>query len=208
MTTRPAPSLVWLHLRGALRRRDRGRLLRDPAPGHAGGTGGDVAPVPPSPLCGAAAAQHGRRWRRRRRRMPTTGGAALLAVPAAVRRHGRRGRRRRPRSAAARCASSPTATRRSPPIPIAIASTSSISPRHAGALATVALNAGDEPGRVVADAAGRVHVALRRGGALVSIDTDHRRDRSSAAPSARRRAASRTTRRPTSCTSRARTASW
>ena len=37
--------------------------------------------------------------------------------------------------------------------------------------ATIALNAGDEPGRVVADAAGRAHVALRRGGALVSIDT-------------------------------------
>jgi len=37
--------------------------------------------------------------------------------------------------------------------------------------ATVALNAGDEPGRVVADVAGRAHVALRHGGALVSIDT-------------------------------------
>ena len=35
----------------------------------------------------------------------------------------------------------------------------------------VALNPGDEPGRVVVDAAGRAHVALRRGGALVSIDT-------------------------------------
>jgi hypothetical protein len=35
----------------------------------------------------------------------------------------------------------------------------------------VPLNPGDEPGRVVADAAGRAHVALRRGGALVSIDT-------------------------------------
>jgi hypothetical protein len=37
--------------------------------------------------------------------------------------------------------------------------------------ATVPLNPGDEPGRVVADAAGRAHVALRGGGALVSIDT-------------------------------------
>jgi mono/diheme cytochrome c family protein len=36
--------------------------------------------------------------------------------------------------------------------------------------ATVTLNAGDEPGRVIQDAAGRVHVALRRGGAIVSID--------------------------------------
>jgi hypothetical protein len=34
---------------------------------------------------------------------------------------------------------------------------------------TVMLQHGDEPGRVVADAAGRVHVALRRGGALVTI---------------------------------------
>jgi hypothetical protein len=34
---------------------------------------------------------------------------------------------------------------------------------------TIALNPGDEPGRLVADAAGRVHVALRRGGALVTI---------------------------------------
>jgi hypothetical protein len=36
--------------------------------------------------------------------------------------------------------------------------------------ATIKLSKGDEPGRVVADAAGRVHVALRRGGALVTID--------------------------------------
>jgi hypothetical protein len=35
----------------------------------------------------------------------------------------------------------------------------------------VVLQAGDEPGRVVADAAGGVHVALRSGGALVSIDS-------------------------------------
>jgi mono/diheme cytochrome c family protein len=36
--------------------------------------------------------------------------------------------------------------------------------------ATIALSAGDEPGRAVQDAAGLVHVAARRGGALVSID--------------------------------------
>ncbi len=36
--------------------------------------------------------------------------------------------------------------------------------------ATVALNAGDEPGRVIQDGAGHVHVALRRGGAIVTID--------------------------------------
>ena len=35
---------------------------------------------------------------------------------------------------------------------------------------TVALQAGDEPGRLTEDAAGRIHVALRSGGALVTID--------------------------------------
>ncbi|AUX27828.1 cytochrome C peroxidase [Sorangium cellulosum] len=34
----------------------------------------------------------------------------------------------------------------------------------------VPLAAGDEPGRLVEDASGRVHVALRRGGALVTVD--------------------------------------
>jgi hypothetical protein len=36
--------------------------------------------------------------------------------------------------------------------------------------ATVPLQAGDEPGRVIEDAAGRVHVALRRGGAIVTFN--------------------------------------
>jgi hypothetical protein len=36
--------------------------------------------------------------------------------------------------------------------------------------ATIALAAGDEPGRVIQDGAGRVHVALRRGGAIATID--------------------------------------
>ncbi len=36
--------------------------------------------------------------------------------------------------------------------------------------ATLELEAGDEPGRLVEDGAGHVHVALRRGGAVVSID--------------------------------------
>jgi hypothetical protein len=36
--------------------------------------------------------------------------------------------------------------------------------------ATIALKAGDEPGRLVEDGDGRVHVALRAGGALVTID--------------------------------------
>ena len=35
---------------------------------------------------------------------------------------------------------------------------------------TIALEPGDEPGRLVQDAAGRVHVALRRGGAIVTCD--------------------------------------
>ena len=35
---------------------------------------------------------------------------------------------------------------------------------------TIALQPGDEPGRLVQDAAGRVHVALRRGGAIVTCD--------------------------------------
>src|SRR5450432_1157644 len=37
-------------------------------------------------------------------------------------------------------------------------------------VATISLQTGDEPGRVVEDAAGRVHVALRRGGALATLD--------------------------------------
>jgi hypothetical protein len=37
-------------------------------------------------------------------------------------------------------------------------------------LHTISLPAGDEPGRVVEDGAGRVHVALRRGGSVVTID--------------------------------------
>jgi hypothetical protein len=42
---------------------------------------------------------------------------------------------------------------------------------HARAVAfTIGLQAGDEPGRLVQDGAGRVHVALRGGGALVTLD--------------------------------------
>lgn len=37
-------------------------------------------------------------------------------------------------------------------------------------LKTIALEPGDEPGRVAEDSEGRVHVALRRGGALVTLD--------------------------------------
>ncbi|WP_437900165.1 c-type cytochrome [Sorangium sp. So ce124] len=38
--------------------------------------------------------------------------------------------------------------------------------------AEIALQKGDEPGRVVEDDAGRFHVALRRGGAVVTVDAD------------------------------------
>jgi mono/diheme cytochrome c family protein len=38
------------------------------------------------------------------------------------------------------------------------------------AVRTIALNVGDEPGRIVEDGAGRLHVALRRGGAVATID--------------------------------------
>ena len=42
---------------------------------------------------------------------------------------------------------------------------------RAGAVrATVVLADGDEPGRLAEDAAGRVHVVLRRGGAIVTVD--------------------------------------
>jgi len=37
--------------------------------------------------------------------------------------------------------------------------------------ATIALEKGDEPGRVVEDGDGRVHIALRRAGAVVTLDT-------------------------------------
>jgi cytochrome c len=40
----------------------------------------------------------------------------------------------------------------------------------ARAVSTVALQPGDEPGRVIQDGQGRVHVALRRGGAIATID--------------------------------------
>lgn len=37
---------------------------------------------------------------------------------------------------------------------------------------TIALDEGDEPGRAVEDSSGRAHVALRRGGALVTVDLE------------------------------------
>jgi mono/diheme cytochrome c family protein len=43
-------------------------------------------------------------------------------------------------------------------------------PAGASTLVTLALGTGDEPGRLVEDRAGRVHVALRRGGAVVTVD--------------------------------------
>jgi hypothetical protein len=71
---------------------------------------------------------------------------------------------------------------------------------------TVALQPGDEPGRLAEDGAQRVHVALRGGGALVTLDERPAR-LSSDAPCARPHAAWRGTRRPTSCGSRVQPAS-
>jgi mono/diheme cytochrome c family protein len=45
-----------------------------------------------------------------------------------------------------------------------------VDPREGRVLATLSLLAGDEPGRAVEDDAGRVHVVLRRGGAVVTVD--------------------------------------
>jgi len=52
---------------------------------------------------------------------------------------------------------------------------------------TIGLHAGDEPGRLVQDGAGRVHVALRSGGALLTIDptTGSILDRRSVCPAPR-----------------------
>ncbi len=57
----------------------------------------------------------------------------------------------------------------------------------AGYLGGVALQPGDEPGRMVADGAGHVHVALRRGGAVVTIDpvTQTLLDRTAVCPAPR-----------------------
>ncbi|WP_437818990.1 cytochrome-c peroxidase [Sorangium sp. So ce1078] len=53
--------------------------------------------------------------------------------------------------------------------------------------AAIDLEKGDEPGRVVEDDAGRFHVALRRGGAIVTIDADSGKivDRRAACPAPR-----------------------
>lgn len=41
--------------------------------------------------------------------------------------------------------------------------------------AAIDLSEGDEPGRLVEDDAGNIHVALRRGGAVLTVSADHRR---------------------------------
>ncbi|XYI01820.1 c-type cytochrome [Sorangium sp. So ce1128] len=53
--------------------------------------------------------------------------------------------------------------------------------------AEIVLEKGDEPGRVVEDDAGRFHVALRRGGAIITIDADSGKivDRRAACPAPR-----------------------
>jgi mono/diheme cytochrome c family protein len=42
-------------------------------------------------------------------------------------------------------------------------------------LADFTLEPGDEPGRLIEDGAGRIHVALRQGGALLTLDTTHKK---------------------------------
>ena len=60
-------------------------------------------------------------------------------------------------------------TRQRSPTLTTTRSSSSI-PIFSKVTSTIALRAGDEPGRSVEDAAGRIHVALRRGGDIVTID--------------------------------------
>jgi hypothetical protein len=137
-------------------------------PVTASGTGGDVAPVPPSPLCGTGDLSTGSGGGVA---MPTPGGPAGFFSPF------------QPQYGS-------TVAAAVPPPAISGGTLRILADGHTAVAAdpdrdqvyivdltsktvrwTVGLNAGDEPGRVVADSAGRAHVALRRGGALVSIDT-------------------------------------
>ena len=134
------------------------------------GTGGDVGPIPPSPLCGATNlnAEGGGGVAGG---MPVPGGPAGFFSPF------------QPQYGS-------TVAAAVPPPAISGGTLRILADGHTAVAAdpdrdqvyivdlasktvrwTVALNAGDEPGRVVADSAGRAHVALRRGGELVSIDT-------------------------------------
>jgi mono/diheme cytochrome c family protein len=127
------------------------------------GSGGDIGPIPPSPLCSGTmnVGPDGP--------VPTTGGAAFSPFPPQY---------------------GSTVSAAVPPPAISGGTLRILAEQHVAVAAdpdrdsvyvvdlttrsvraTITLNAGDEPGRVVADAAGRAHVALRGGGALVSIDT-------------------------------------
>jgi hypothetical protein len=140
-------------------------------PGTPSGTGGDVAPIPPSPLCGATNLNTGSGGGVATTGMPVPGGPAGFFSPF------------QPQYGSTLAAAVP-------PPAISGGTLRILADGHTAVAAdpdrdqvyivdlvsktvrwTVALNAGDEPGRVVADLAGRAHVALRRGGALVSIDT-------------------------------------
>jgi cytochrome c len=131
------------------------------------GTGGDVGPIPPSPLCGASDLSTGGGSAKGGVVTPTPaifspfqpqyGSTVAAAVPPPAISGG----------TLRILADGHTAVAADPDrdqVYIVDLSTKTVR-------ATVVLNAGDEPGRVVADSAGRAHVALRRGGALVSIDT-------------------------------------
>jgi hypothetical protein len=135
-----------------------------PAPGTPSGTGADVGTNPTSPLCGASSLSTG------------GGGAGAIPTPAVFSPF-------QPQYGS-------TVAAAVPPPAISGGTLRILADGHTAVAAdpdrdqvyivdlvsrsvrsTVVLNPGDEPGRVVADGAGRAHVALRRGGALVSIDT-------------------------------------
>jgi len=137
-------------------------------PPDATGGGGDVGTIPPSPLCGPAANQPGAGGDFAGP-TPTSGGAifspfqpqfgstvAAAVPPPAI----SGGTLRVLADGHTAVAADPDRDR------VYVVDLTTKSVRW-----SIALNAGDEPGRVVVDAVGRAHVALRRGGALVSIDT-------------------------------------
>jgi hypothetical protein len=138
------------------------------APPGSPGAGGDISPVPPSPLCGATNQNTGAGGGVTGGGMPVPGvgfspfppqfGATISAAvpPPAI----SGGTLRILADGHTAVAADPDRDQ------VYIVDLTSRSVR-----ATVALNPGDEPGRVVADSVGRAHVALRHGGALVSIDT-------------------------------------
>jgi hypothetical protein len=139
------------------------------APPSSTGAGGDVGPIPPSPLCGATDQNTGAGGGVTNGGMPLPPGVSFSPFPPQF---------------------GSTISAAVPPPAISGGTLRILADGHTAVAAdpdrdqvyivdltsrsvraTVVLNPGDEPGRVVADSSGRAHVALRRGGALVSIDT-------------------------------------